>query len=146
MKTYMPQSENLEEKWFLVDAENQTLGRLAAQIAAVIRGKNVPTYAPHVNMRHHVVVINAEKVQLTGNKWLNKKYYRHSGWIGGLKETTAEKVLERKPTELLRMAVRGMIPHNRLGDVLMTHLRLFVGPEHTHAAQKPVAVTLTKSK
>jgi large subunit ribosomal protein L13 len=140
MKTYTPKAGDLEEKWFVIDADGLVLGRLASRIAMVLRGKNDPRYTPHANMHAHVVVINAEKVRLTGKKWTDKIYYRHSGWIGGIRSITAEKLLEKKPTELLRKAVWGMLPHNRLGHATMTRLRLFVGPEHEHQAQKPVAL------
>jgi large subunit ribosomal protein L13 len=146
MKTYAPKAGDIKEQWFLVDAEGQVLGRLASRIAAVLRGKNDPRYAPYANMRNHVVVINADKIRLTGKKWSDKVYHRHSGWIGNLRSLTAEQVHEKHPTELLRHAVRGMIPHTRLGNATMTRLRLFAGPEHTHAAQKPVSLDLSRRR
>ena len=146
MRTYTPKAGDLKEQWFVVDAKDEVLGRLASRIAMVLRGKNDPRFTPHANMQTHVVVINAEKVKLTGNKLLDKKYYFHSNHPGGIKEITAEKMLERKPTDVLRLAVWGMLPHNRLGHATMTRLRLFAGPEHDHAAQKPVAIELTKKR
>ena len=144
MKTYVPKEGDLKEQWFVVDAADQVLGRLAAQIAAVLRGKNTPRFTPFANMHHHVVVINADKVRLSGKKMAEKLYFHHTGWPGGIKSISAEKLLVQKPTDMIRIAVKGMLPHNRLGNDTMTRLRLFAGPEHTHAAQKPVAVVLTK--
>lgn len=146
MKTYAPKPAELEEKWYLVDAEGATLGRLASRIAHVLRGKNDPRFAPHVNMRNHVVVVNAEKVRLSGNKLRDKKYYRHTGYVGHLKEVSAQQMLDKKPTELLRQAVWGMLPKNRLGRATMKRLRLFAGPEHEHAAQQPEKVELLKGR
>lgn len=130
-------SATLEEKWYVVDAEGQILGRLASDIARVLRGKHMATFTPHVNMKTHVVVVNADKIRLTGDKWRSKKYYRHSGWVGGIRETNAEQLNEKKPGELVRLAVWGMLPKNRLGRATMKRLRIFQGPEHTHSAQKP---------
>jgi large subunit ribosomal protein L13 len=135
--TASAKSEALAEHWYVVDAEGQTLGRLASEIAYVLRGKHMPNYTPHVNMRTHVIVLNAGKVHLTGKKMTDKKYYHHSGWVGGMKEFSAEQLLARKPTELLRLAVWGMIPKNSLGRNAMTRLRLIEGGEHTHQGQQP---------
>jgi large subunit ribosomal protein L13 len=146
MKTYMPKQGDIQEQWFLVDAENQILGRLASRIAALLRGKLTPQFTPHANMRNHVVVINADKVKLTGKKLTDKIYYRHTGWIGHMKSASAGELLEKKPTEVLRHAVRGMIPHTRLGNATMTRLRLYAGGEHEQQAQKPVPVVLTKER
>lgn len=146
MRTYTPKAGDLKEQWFLVDAKDEVLGRLASRIAMVLRGKNDPRFTPHANMQTHVIVVNADKVKLTGRKLLNKKYYTHSEWVGSLREFTAEKLLARKPTEVLRLAVWGMIPHNRLGHATMTRLRLYAGTEHEHGAQKPVAIELTKKR
>lgn len=129
--------QKLDEKWFIVDAENQVLGRLASDIASVLRGKNSPAFSPHVNMKHHVVVVNAEKIRLTGKKWADKKYYRHSGYRGGLSEETAEKLHARKPGEIIRLAVKGMLPKNRLAREIMTNIRIYAGPAHPHQAQLP---------
>lgn len=130
--------ESLEETWYVIDAKNQILGRLAADIATVLRGKHLRNFTPHVNMKTHVVVLNAADVHLTGRKWTQKIYYRHSGWVGGLKSHTAKELNERKPGELVRKAVRGMLPKNSLGRGMMKRLRLFEGKDHTHQAQKPV--------
>ncbi len=146
MKTYSAKAGDIEEQWFVVDAKDQTLGRLASRIAIVLRGKNDPRFSPHVNMRNHVVVINAEKVTLSGKKMTEKKYYWHTGWVGGINETTPAELLEKKPTEVLRKAVWGMLPKNKLGRATMKHLRLFAGPNHTHAAQNPVEINITKKR
>lgn len=127
----------LEEQWYVVDAEDMVLGRLASDIAYVLRGKHMANYTPHANMKTHVIVVNADKVRMTSNKMKTKTYYRHSGWVGGLKSATAEELNERKPGELVRLAVWGMLPKNRLGRATMTRLRLVAGPDHGHAAQKP---------
>lgn len=137
MKTYSPKPGDIEEKWYVVDAEGQVVGRLAARIAEILRGKHLPQYSPHWDMRTHVIVVNAEKAVLTGRKMREKVYYRHSGWPGGLKALTAQQLNERKPGEILRKAVHGMLPKNRLGRLLRKRLRIFAGPTHCHAAQKP---------
>ncbi len=142
MKTYMPKPAEVEEKWWLVDAEGQIVGRLAARIAKVLLGKTRPTYAPHIKNGDFVVVVNAEKVVFTGKKMKDKVYYRHTGWPGGVKETTPEKLLARKPEEILRLAVWGMMPKTRLGRSLMKRFRIFAGPDHTHAAQRPEPLPL----
>ncbi len=123
--------------WYIVDAEDQPLGRLATRIARAIRGKNNPFFTPHVDCGDFVVVINAEKVKLTGRKLQNKMYYRHSGWVGGIREENAEALLARAPEEVIRKAVVGMLPKNRLGRQLATKLKIYAGAEHPHAAQKP---------
>jgi large subunit ribosomal protein L13 len=146
MKTFTPKAGEIEEQWFLVDAKDEVLGRLASRIALVLRGKNDPRYTPHANMHNHVVVVNADKIRLTGKKWTEKTYYHHSGWIGGIKSVTAEKLMEKKPTEMVRKAVRGMIPHNRLGEATMKRLRLYIGPEHDQQAQNPVPIDLVKKR
>ncbi|MCL5270569.1 MAG: 50S ribosomal protein L13 [bacterium] len=135
--TISANAQTLEEKWFIVDAKDRILGRLASDVASVLRGKHMPNYTPHVNMQTHVIVINADKVKLTGDKWLTKKYSHHSGYRGGYKETTAGKLNAEKPGELVRKAVWGMLPKNHLGHATMKRLRLFAGESHTHAAQKP---------
>lgn len=130
--------EALEQrKWCVVDAEGKTLGRLATQIASVLRGKNKATYTPGVDTGDFVVVVNAEKVHLTGNKWQDKNYMRHTGYLGGLKVTPAWKVRQDHPTRIIETAVRGMLPHNRLGRKLIKKLKVYAGPTHPHAAQKP---------
>jgi large subunit ribosomal protein L13 len=135
--TKSAKTNELPEQWYVVDARDQILGRLASDIAYVLRGKHMPQYTPHVDMRTHVVVVNAEKVRLTGDKWLSKHYYHHTMHPGGLKETNAARLNEKKPGELVRVAVQGMLPKNRLGRVIMTHLRVFAGETHDHQAQKP---------
>jgi large subunit ribosomal protein L13 len=136
--TASAKSQDLDEKWFYVDAEGKILGRLASDIAYVLRGKHLPNYTPHVNMKTHVIVLNADKIRLTGKKWTDKKYYRHSNWVGGLREATAREVLEKKPEELIHMAVWGMLPKNRLSRVTMTRLRVYADADiDRHKAQKP---------
>lgn len=133
--------QTLQEQWYVVDAKDQILGRLASDIAMVLRGKHMPTYTPHANMMTHVIVINADQIKLTGDKWVTKKYQWHvTNQPGGFKELTAEKMHARRPGSLITMAVQGMLPKNRLGRATMKRLRVFAGPEHTHQAQQPVAM------
>jgi large subunit ribosomal protein L13 len=139
-KSLSVEDARLQRKWFLVDAEGQTLGRLAARIAAALRGKNNPAFTPHVDCGDFVVVINAERVRLTGNKLAGKMYYRHSGFPGGVNEETAGALLARRPEEVIRRAVVGMLPHNRLGRQLATKLKIYAGTEHPHTAQQPSAL------
>jgi large subunit ribosomal protein L13 len=127
----------VERKWHVIDAEGQTLGRLATEIARLLRGKNKPQYTPHVDTGDFVVVVNAEKIVVTGRKAEQKVYYRHTGYPGGLRETSYETMLERKPTEILRKAVRGMMPRTRLGRQQFRKLKIYAGPEHPHEAQAP---------
>ncbi len=127
----------VERKWYVIDAEGQALGRLASEIARVLRGKNKPQYTPHVDVGDFVVVVNAEKVVVTGKKAGQKVYRRHSGYPGGMKETSYERMMERKPTEILRKAVYGMMPKTRLARQQMRKLKIYAGPEHPHAAQNP---------
>lgn len=142
MKTYAAKLQEVERKWYVVDAEGQTLGRLASQVAAILKGKHKPIYTPHVDTGDHVIVINAEKVHLTGKKLHNKKYYRHSGYPGGLKTITAGDLLNRHPERVIKAAVWGMIPHNRLGRKMIKKLKVYAGPEHPHEAQKPEKLEL----
>ena len=135
--TASAKAHELAETWYVVDAKDKVLGQLAADVASVLRGKNLVNFTPHVNMQTHVIVVNAEKVHLTGEKWKNKRYQHHTGWRGGLRDFSATELLGRKPTEIVRRAVWGMVPKTRLGRAAMKRLRIFVGPEHTHAAQKP---------
>ncbi len=138
MKTYMANKENIERKWYVIDATDKTLGRLATQIATILRGKHKPIYTPHVDTGDHVIVINAEKVRLTGNKLQDKKYYRHSGYPGGLRVRTAGQILSSgRPEQVLKLAVKGMLPHNRLGRKMFKKLKVYAGNEHPHSAQKP---------
>ena len=143
MKTYTATPANRERNWLLVDADGKTLGRLATQIADALRGKRKPTYTPHVDTGDFVVVINAEKISVTGNKRQEKMYRRHSGYPGGLKERTLEEMLERRPEEVIRIAVKGMLPRNRLARRQITKLKVYAGPDHPHAAQKPEPLEIT---
>jgi len=135
--TYSAKASDNDGKWYLVDAEGQVLGRLAARIASRLKGKHNPLYTPHVDMGDHIVVINAEKVVLTGKKMAKKTYYRHSGYTGGLKEISAEKLLEKKPEDLIRFAVKGMLPKNKLGRKMYHKLNVYAGNTHPHIANQP---------
>ena len=137
MKSYMARPLEVERRWYVVDAEGKTLGRLATEIARVLRGKNKPQYTPHIDTGDFVVVVNAEKVVVTGRKAEQKVYRRHSGYPGGLKETSYERMMERRPTEILRRAVKGMMPKSRLARKQLRKLKIYAGPEHPHAAQGP---------
>ena len=137
MKTYHTPMTEVERKWFVVDAENKVLGRLASEIATRLRGKHKPNFSPHMDVGDFIVVVNADKVKLTGKKLDDKIYYRHSGYIGGIKEQTAKEILEKQPTELIKMAVRGMLSKNSLGRKQLKKLRIYTGGEHPHAAQQP---------
>src|SRR5690348_2922486 len=137
MKTYVATPADRERNWFVVDATGQTLGRLATQIADALRGKNKPVYTPHVDTGDFVIVVNAEKISVTGNKLADKKYYRHSGYPGGLEVRTLAEQLERRPEEVIRKAVKGMLPRNRLARQQLTKLKVYAGPEHPHKAQMP---------
>ena len=136
-RTYTAKPGELERRWYLVDADGKTLGRLATQIADTLRGKGKPQFTPHVDTGDFVVVVNAEKIAVTGNKLDDKMYYRHSGYPGGLKERTLREQLERRPTEVIRRAVKGMLPKNRLAAAQLRKLKVYAGPEHPHAAQSP---------
>jgi len=137
MKTYVATPVDRERNWLVVDAAGKTLGRLATQVADVLRGKRKPTYTPHVDVGDFVVVVNAEKIRVTGNKLADKRYYRHSGYPGGLKSRTLQEMLDRRPEEVIRKAVRGMMPRNRLARKQITKLKVYAGPDHPHAAQQP---------
>ena len=139
MKKYTPSAKASDnpDKWYVVDAEGAVLGRLASTVASRLRGKHNPFFSPHVDCGDWVIVVNAEKITLTGRKWEQKRYYRHSGYIGGLKEITAEKLLEKKPEDLVRFAVKGMLPKNRLGRKLFKKLKVYSGDKHPHEAQQP---------
>ncbi|RMF47246.1 MAG: 50S ribosomal protein L13 [Deltaproteobacteria bacterium] len=137
MSTKSANAATVQKNWYVVDLEDKVLGRAAAQIAHVLRGKHKPVYTPHVDTGDFVIVVNADKVRLTGNKLADKKYYRHSGYPGGLKEITAGKLLEKKPEELIRKAVKGMLPKNKLGRQMFRKLKVYAGGEHPHAAQQP---------
>ena len=138
MTTYTAKPGEIQRDWYVVDAEGKTLGRLATQIADTLRGKGKPTYTPHVDTGDFVVVVNAEKIHVTGKKLDQKMYHRHSGYPGGLRSRTLREQLERRPTEVLRKAVKGMLPRNKLARQQITKLKIYAGPEHPHAAQSPV--------
>ena len=137
MKTWNAKAEDVEREWFVVDAEGQTLGRLATRIADTLRGKRKPTYTPHVDTGDFVVVVNAEKIRVTGSKLDQKRYYRHSGYPGGLRSRTLREQLDRQPAEVIRKAVKGMLPRNRLANRQITKLKVYAGPNHPHEAQNP---------
>jgi len=138
MNTFMANNQTVQHNWYVVDANGLTLGRLATQVASLLRGKHKPTYTPHVNCGDNVIVINANKVKLTGNKWSDKIYYHHSGYNGGLTAINAEELNKKFPTRLVEFAVSGMLPHTKLGDQMRKQLYVYEGAEHPHTAQKPV--------
>ena len=142
MKTYMATTSTIERKWYVVDAADKTLGRLAAEVAKVLRGKHKPTFTPHMDTGDHVIIINADKVRLTGKKLVQKVYFRHSGYLGGDKYTKAGDMLAKNPVRMVELAVRGMVPHNRLGSQIIKKLHVYAGSEHPHAAQKPEVLTI----
>lgn len=141
MKTYMPNPDKIERKWYVVDADGCTLGRLASEIAKILRGKNKPQFTPHEDTGDYVIVVNAEKVKVTGKKLSQKIYYHHSGYVGGMKETTLNEMLAKKPERVLELAVKGMLPKGPLGRQMYRKLFVYTGPEHKHAAQKPEQIT-----
>lgn len=140
--TFMANASNIERKWYVVDAEGQTVGRLAAEVAKVLRGKNKPTFTPHVDTGDYVIVINAEKVKFTGKKLIDKTYFRHSGYQGGTTFTSAGLMMEKFPERVLEHAIKGMLPHNRLGAQMYRKLSVYAGSEHPHAAQQPEKLEL----
>jgi large subunit ribosomal protein L13 len=142
MKTYQAKKEELDRKWYLVNAEGKVLGRLSAELVKILKGKNKPTYTPHVDTGDFVVVVNAGKVTLTGKKMKDKIYYHHTGYPGGIKEMNAEKLLAKKPTEMIRIAVKGMLPKNSLGRQMLRKLKIYAGASHPHDAQKPTPLEL----
>lgn len=141
MKTHNVKPSEIEKKWVLIDASGQSLGRVASEIARVIRGKHKPSFVPYLDSGDNVVVINAEKIQLTGRKLKQKHYYRYSGYIGGLKSISAENLLATKPERLIQAAVKGMLPKSKLGRQILSNLKIYAGETHPHAAQKPVAAS-----
>ena len=141
MKTFMASTAAIERKWYVVDAEGKTLGRLASEVAKVLRGKNKPIFTPHIDTGDYVIVVNAEKVKVTGRKLSQKIYYRHSGYIGGLKQTTLREMMANHPERVIEHAVKGMLPKGPLGNKMYTKLFVYAGSEHKHAAQKPEALT-----
>ena len=141
MKTYMANPTKIERKWYVVDAEGCTLGRLASEVAKVLRGKNKPEYTPHVDTGDYVIVINAEKIVVTGKKLDQKIYYNHSDYVGGMRETTLREKLAKKPESVIELAVKGMLPKGPLGRQMLKKLHVYAGPEHKHEAQKPEVLT-----
>ncbi len=141
MKTYMANPDKIERKWFVVDAEGQTLGRLAAEVAKVLRGKNKPEFTPHIDTGDNVIVINAEKIKVTGKKLDQKVYYHHSDYVGGMKETTLREMMAKKPEQVIELAVKGMLPKGPLGRTMIKKLHVYAGAEHAHQAQKPEVLT-----
>ena len=141
MKTFMASPATIDRKWYVVDATDMTLGRLASEVAKVLRGKNKPTYTPSMDTGDYVIVVNAEKVKVTGKKLDQKVYYRHSEYVGGMKETTLREMLAKKPEKVVELAVKGMLPKGPLGNQMYTKLYVYAGPEHKHAAQKPEVLT-----
>ena len=141
MKTYMANPDKIERKWYVVDAEGQTLGRMASEIAKVLRGKNKPEYTPHVDTGDYVVVVNAEKVKVSGKKLQQKIYYNHSDYVGGMKETTLREMMAKKPEQVIELAVKGMLPKGPLGRTMIKKLHVYAGAEHAHQAQKPEVLT-----
>ena len=137
MKTYMASPEKIERKWYVVDAEGCTLGRLSSEIAKILRGKHKPEFTPHIDTGDYVIVVNADKVKVTGKKMEQKIYYRHSGWVGGLKETTLADMMAKKPEKVVELAVKGMLPKGPLGRSMYKKLHVYAGPEHKQQAQKP---------
>lgn len=146
MKTYFATNENTEHQWYVVDASGKVLGRLASQIAKYLRGKHKPEYTPHTDAGDYIVVINASEVKVTGNKEQEKMYYRHSGFPGGIKEMTFEKLQEKDPTQAIEIAVKGMLPKNPLGRAMLRKLKVYAGAEHPHTAQQPVEINLEKAE
>ena len=141
--TFMANESNITRKWYIVDAEGKTLGRLAVEVAKVLRGKHKPTFTPHCDTGDHVIIVNAEKVALTGKKLTQKTYFRHSGYIGGTTFTTAGNMLATQPEKVLEHAIKGMLPHNRLGSAIYRKLYVYTGSEHPHAAQMPETLEIS---
>ena len=141
MQTYMANPDKIERKWYVVDAEGCTLGRLASGVASVLRGKNKPQFTPHVDTGDYVIVVNADKIKVSGKKMDQKIYYNHSDYVGGMKETTLKEMMAKKPEKVVELAVKGMLPKGPLGRQMYTKLFVYAGPEHKHAAQKPEVLT-----
>lgn len=137
MRTYSPKAGDITREWYVIDAEGETLGRLATRVASVLRGKHKPTFTPHMDMGDHVIIVNAEKIVLTGAKAEQKRYHHHSGYPGGLRGVPFATMLDRRPTQAVETAVNGMLPKNRLGRQMAKKLKVYAGPEHPHAAQQP---------
>ena len=143
MKTFMASPATIDRKWYVVDAEGKTLGRLASEVAKVLRGKNKAIFTPHIDTGDYVIVVNAEKIKVTGKKLEQKVYYRHSDYVGGMKETTLKEMLNKHPERVIEYAVKGMLPKGPLGRQMYTKLFVYAGPDHKHAAQKPEALTFS---
>ena len=141
MNSYMANPDKIERKWYVVDADGQTLGRLASEVAKVLRGKNKPVFTPHVDTGDYVIIVNADKIKVTGKKMDQKVYYNHSEYVGGMKETTLKEMMAKKPERVLELAVKGMLPKGPLGRTMIKKLHVYAGPEHNHAAQKPEVLT-----
>jgi len=141
MKTFMASPATIDRKWYVVDATDMTLGRMASEVAKILRGKNKPTFTPHMDTGDYVIIVNAEKIKVTGKKLDQKMYYHHSGYVGGLKETNLKEKLAKKPEQVVELAIKGMLPKGPLGRQMYTKLFVYAGPEHKHAAQKPEALT-----
>ena len=141
MKTFMASTANVDRKWYVVDDTDQTLGRLASEVAKVLRGKNKPIFTPHIDTGDYVIVINAEKIKVSGKKLDQKVYYHHSDYVGGMKETTLKEMLNKKPEKVIELAVKGMLPKGPLGRQMFTKLHVYAGPDHKHEAQKPEVLT-----
>jgi large subunit ribosomal protein L13 len=142
MGTFSAKAEEVRRDWFLIDADGKTLGRLATEVASRLRGKHKPIYTPHVDTGDYIVIINAEKIKVTGNKAKNKVYYKHTGYIGNLKSITFEKQIKKAPERVIEMAVKGMLPKNKLGSAMYRKLKVYAGPEHNHQAQQPQLLEL----
>jgi large subunit ribosomal protein L13 len=142
VKTYVPKLGEIEKKWFILDAEDKILGRVAAEAAKLLRGKHKPQFTPHMDCGDHVIVINAEKARVSGNKAEQKMYYRHSGYPGGLKETNYREMMVKHPTRAMEFAIKGMLPHNKLGRHIAKHIRVYAGTDHPHEAQMPESYPL----
>ena len=141
MNTYMANPDKIERKWYVVDADGKTLGRLASEVAKVLRGKNKPVFTPHIDTGDYVIVVNADKISVTGKKLDQKIYYRHSEYVGGMKESTLREMMAKKPEKVVELAVKGMLPKGPLGRSMIKKLHVYAGPEHNHAAQKPEVLT-----
>lgn len=137
MKTYVPKQGDVQKKWYVIDAEGKVLGRVAAEAASILRGKHRPQYTPYLDCGDHVIVVNAAKARVTGNKGTDKMYYRHSGYPGGISEINYNDMMAKHPTRAMMLAIKGMLPHNRLGRAIARHVRVYAGAEHPHAAQNP---------
>ena len=142
MKSFMASPATIERKWYVIDAQGQTLGRLSSEIAKILRGKNKPTFTPHIDTGDNVIVVNAEKIKVTGKKMDQKIYYKHSDYPGGMRETTLKEMLDKKPTDVITLAVKGMLPKGPLGRTMIEKLHVYAGAEHPHAAQKPEALEI----